>query len=210
MAEPLTIDPRPDGPLQVSGTIVLLDSRGETIATDAKYWLCRCGSSANKPFCDGTHKQLGFSSTRLSDPAKRGTKDYAGQHLTIHDNRSACAHAAHCVGQSPEVFRMNAKPWVNADADADAMDKTLATIRMCPSGALAYSVDGVLQEPAPRAPAIHITKDGPYAVVGGPQLNGDDTPVSKEHFTLCRCGQSKNKPFCDGAHASAGFKDGKN
>ena len=208
MSDSATIDPKTDGPLQVSGAVALLDSRGENIATDARYWLCRCGGSTNKPFCDGTHKKLGFSSARQSDPAKRGTKHYAGQHLTIHDNRSACAHAAHCVGQAPEVFRMTARPWI--DADAEATEKAIAAIKACPSGALAYSIDGVLQQPAPRAAAIHITKDGPYAVVGAPQLNGDDTPVSNEHYTLCRCGQSKNKPFCDGAHASAGFKDEKN
>ena len=208
MADPHVIDPRPDGPLKVSGAIVLSNSRGEAIETAAEYWLCRCGGSANKPFCDGTHKRIGFSGARLAEPDQRGTRSYAGKELTIHDNRAICAHAGHCTAHSAEVFKQGSKPWIHADADAVA--RTIATIEMCPSGALAYSVDGVLQEPAARAPGIHITKDGPYAVVGGPALLGDAAPVSKEHYTLCRCGQSKNKPFCDGTHASAGFKDEQN
>jgi CDGSH-type Zn-finger protein len=208
MADPVTIDPKLNGPLQVSGAIGLSNSRGETVATEAQFWLCRCGGSGNKPFCDGTHKKLGFSSLRQSDPAQRSTKAYAGTHITVHDNRSICAHAGHCTEHSPSVFSMTAEPWI--DADGDTVAQTVATIQMCPSGALAYSIDGVLHEHAARAPAIRITKDGPYAVVGGPQLKGDAAPVSNEHYTLCRCGQSKNKPFCDGAHWAAGFKDDKN
>ena len=208
MPDPITIDPKPDGPLHVSGAIGLSNSRGDTVATEAQFWLCRCGGSSNKPFCDGTHKKIGFSSERLSDPARRDSVVYTGKHITVHDNRSICAHAGHCTEHSPAVFSMTAKPWVNADAEEVA--KTVATIRMCPSGALAYSVDGVLQEHSGREPGIRITKDGPYAVVGGPRLKGAAVPVSEEHYTLCRCGQSKNKPFCDGAHWAVGFKDDKN
>ncbi|NJN52174.1 MAG: hypothetical protein HC809_10775 [Gammaproteobacteria bacterium] len=208
MPEPARIDPKPDGPLHVSGVLSLSNSRGEPLAIEAQFWLCRCGGSSNKPFCDGTHKKNGFSSARLSDPARRASMAYAGKNMTVHDNRSICAHAGHCTTHSPSVFSMAAKPWIKADADAVA--KTVATIQMCPSGALAYSIDGVLHEHSARAPAIRITKDGPYAVGGGPQLQGDAAPVSKEHYTLCRCGQSKNKPFCDGAHWEVGFKDEKN
>ena len=203
-----TIKPKPNGPLHVSGTIALRNSRGELMATEAEFWLCRCGQSANKPFCDGTHKRVGFASARLSDPAKRDTRDYVGGAITIHDNRSVCAHAGHCTEHSASVFSMKTKPWISADADDAA--QTMATIAMCPSGALAYSINGVRQDHADRPAAITITKDGPYAVVGAPQLLGDETPVSAEHYTLCRCGQSKNKPFCDGAHYAAEFKDEKN
>ena len=208
MSDPVTIHPTPNGPLHVSGAITLTNSKGEALSTEAEFWLCRCGGSANKPFCDGTHRKNGFAGARQSDPAKRGTKNYAGKHITVHDNRSICAHAGHCTAHSPAVFSMNAKPWIDADAD-DALN-TMATIQTCPSGALAYSVDGVIQEHEGRAPAIRIAKDGPYEVIGGPTLLGDEAPVSAEHYTLCRCGQSKNKPFCDGAHWNVGFKDEKN
>ena len=209
MSDDVKIDPRPDGPLQVSGSVPLRNSRGETVATESTYWLCRCGGSGKKPFCDGTHKRNGFTSARLSDPADRVTKDYAGKHLTVHDNRAYCAHAGHCTEHSPAVFSQTAEPWIDADGDAQVQN-TIASVRMCPSGALAYSIDGVRQSVDARAPAIRITKDGPYAVVGAPRLLGDERPLDTEHFTLCRCGQSKNKPFCDGAHWQAGFKDDKN
>lgn len=208
MSDPTTIDPKLDGPLQVTGAVSLVNSRGEAVPTGSPFWLCRCGGSGNKPFCDGTHRKIGFSSARQSDPAASRTEVYVGKQLTIHDNRSICAHAGHCTEHSPGVFSMSAQPWI--DPDADAVEKTIATIRTCPSGALAYSVAGVTHEHAGRQPGIHITRDGPYAVVGGPQLLGDAAPVSSEHYTLCRCGQSKNKPFCDGAHWHAGFKDEKN
>ena len=212
MSDPCSIDPRPDGPLQVRGPVGLTNSGGQAVDTPETYWLCRCGGSANKPFCDGSHKKLGFASARLSDPARRATKTFAGKNLTVHDNRSACAHAGHCVAHSPEVFSQSAKPWIAADAaaDADTVAKTIATINSCPSGALAYSTGGVLHEPTGRAPAIRIAKNGPYEVQGGPALLGDEAPVSTEHYTLCRCGQSKNKPFCDGTHGSVGFSDDKN
>ena len=208
MADTIKIDPKRDGPLQVNGTVRLCNSAGETLATETRFWLCRCGGSGNKPFCDGTHKHNRFSSARQSDPAQGVTRRYAGRNITIHDNRSVCAHAGHCTGHSPSVFSMDAEPWIDADADTAA--RTIATIGMCPSGALAYSIDGLLHEPSGRLPSIQVTKDGPYAIVGGVPLEGDATPLSHEHYTLCRCGQSKNKPFCDGAHWQAGFKDEKN
>jgi CDGSH-type Zn-finger protein/ferredoxin len=204
----LTIEPKPDGPLLVSGPIELRNSRGETVAVQSQYWLCRCGGSNSKPFCDGTHKKNGFSSAREANTAPRAAEVYVGNSLEIHDDRSVCAHAGHCTAHSPKVFSMTTRPWI--DPDADAVEATMATIRSCPSGALAYSVDGVLHEHSGRTPAIGITRNGPYAVAGAASLLGDAPPISAEHYTLCRCGQSKNKPFCDGAHWNAGFNDEKN
>ena len=105
------------------------------------------------------------------------------------------------------MFKYGAEPWI--DADGAALEAIVATIRKCPSGALSYSVQGVEHRDQARPPAIAVTKDGPYAVVGRIRL--DTIPgkgASTEHYTLCRCGASKNKPFCDGSHWSAGFKDG--
>jgi hypothetical protein len=88
--------------------------------------------------------------------------------------------------------------------------QNLDTIKMCPSGALSYTFNNILYRDQARAPCIHVMKDGPLFVVGGPELRGNERPLSPEHYTLCRCGVSKNKPFCDGSHRQAGFKDDEN
>jgi hypothetical protein len=102
---------------------------------------------------------------------------------------------------------MKQKPWI--DADGAAIEEIVATIRKCPSGALSYSIDGAEHRDVAREPSVSVTKDGPYAVTGGVELV--EVPfgegASREHYTLCRCGASKNKPFCDGTHWSIGFRD---
>ena len=171
--------------------------------------LCRCGGSANKPFCDGTHSRNGFKSDHLPNHADR-RESYRGKRITIHDNRGLCAHAGACTDSLKSVFRMKTEPWI--DADGAAVDEIAATIRKCPSGALSYSIDGVEQRDHERPAMITVTNDGPYAVTGGVELTGVKfgDGASTEHYTLCRCGGSKNKPFCDGTHWNIGFKDEKN
>ena len=83
---------------------------------------------------------------------------------------------------------------------------------MCPSGALSYTKDGVHYKDQEREPAIEIAQNGPYNIVGGIEFNDPigSKPESKEHYTLCRCGASKNKPFCTGEHHDIHFEDDKN
>jgi CDGSH-type Zn-finger protein len=205
-----TITCSPDGPYIVKGLAQLSNSKGEKLAIEPTVALCRCGGSASKPFCDGTHKKNGFSGARLADPAKNRRRDYAGAKITIHDNRAICAHAGHCTEGLAAVFRYGEKPWIDADGAGAAA--AIATIRRCPSGALSYSIDGVEHRDLERPAAILVDKDGPYVVTGGLVLAGEawGDGASTEHYTLCRCGASKNKPFCDGSHFDAGFNDAKN
>jgi CDGSH-type Zn-finger protein len=81
---------------------------------------------------------------------------------------------------------------------------------MCPSGALSYSINRAAQQVESTMPRIQILKDGPYFVSGGPRLICDTAPHLPDRYTLCRCGASKNKPYCDGSHWNSGFKDEKN
>jgi CDGSH-type Zn-finger protein len=170
--------------------------------------LCRCGGSKTKPLCDGTHSTIGFSDKRLADGANNHRKSYVGKALTIHDNRGICAHAGYCTDHLATVFRESGSPWIDPDgADAAAV---IATIEKCPSGALSYSIDGAeKRDHGNAAPSITATRNGPYEVTGGIELLGVEfgDGASKEHYTLCRCGASKNKPFCDGTHWSVGFHD---
>src|SRR6185295_4245558 len=166
---------------------------------------CRCGGSMNKPFCDGTHKRNGFSGARLSDGAKDRVKSYAAPGITIHDNRSVCIHAAECTGGLPTVFKYGERPWIEpAGAQAQAI---VETVRRCPSGALTYTIDGREVGAESWPASITVMKDGPYAVLGVelPAV-AFAQGVSHERYTLCRCGASKNKPFCDNSHVEVGFK----
>ena len=181
---------------------------GSTCTTVAAAALCRCGGSKNKPLCDGTHSTIGFSDRRIADGSKDHRRSYAGKAVTIHDNRGICSHSAHCTDNLAAVFRETGSPWIDPDgADAAAV---IATIEKCPSGALSYSIGGVEKRDRDAAPSVTATRNGPYAVTGGIELIGVafGDAASKEHYTLCRCGASKNKPFCDGSHWDINFTDG--
>jgi len=91
------------------------------------------------------------------------------------------------------------------------VEEIIRTVEKCPSGALSYSLDGVEHRDPDRDPLITVLKDDPYCVTGGIEVVGHESraeAVSNEHCTLCRCGSSKNKPFCDGTHWEIGFTDG--
>ncbi|MGQ0484805.1 MAG: CDGSH iron-sulfur domain-containing protein [Hyphomicrobiales bacterium] len=209
MTKPV-IECRPDGPFVVKGLAELRNSRGDNLPVRPVMALCRCGGSANKPFCDGTHAKIGFSGARLGGGPKDKRRDYVGKRITIHDNRALCSHSAHCTDGLAAVFSSERRPWI--DPNGAAAEEIIEVVGRCPSGALSYSIDGVEHRDHERAAAITVTKDGPYAVTGGAELAGVamGEGASTEHFTLCRCGASKNKPFCDGSHWDAQFKDEKN
>ena len=100
-----TIRPLPNGPYQLAGA-PLQRASGETFPAEAVMYLCRCGGSSKKPFCDGTHRKNGFSDRNSADPAKDRRQAYAGKGITIFDNRALCAHAGYCTDRLASVFRM--------------------------------------------------------------------------------------------------------
>jgi CDGSH-type Zn-finger protein len=188
----------------------LQSSKGEPRANVRGVALCRCGGSANKPFCDGTHGTNDFSDAKLTDGSLNKREDCAGKKITIHDNRGICAHAGRCTDGLAAVFKLKMEPWI--DPDAADVEEIIATIKKCPSGALSYSIEDEEHRDQDRKPMVTVTQNGPYAVTGGIELAGPEQGegASKEHYTLCRCGQSKNKPFCDGSHWHVKFRDDKN
>ena len=204
-----SIEPTPDGPYLVKNLQHFSNQKG-AIEAGAAVALCRCGGSANKPFCDGTHAKIGFSSAKLEDRVPDKREDYKAETITIHDNRGICAHAGRCTDGLASVFRLKQEPWI--DPQGARAEEVIETIQKCPSGALSYTVDAVEHRDREGPPAIFVSPNGPYVVTGGPQLL--DTPpgegASTEHVTLCRCGGSKNKPFCDGSHWYNDFNDDKN
>ena len=195
-----------NGPFHLDDNPVDLvrDAQGDVIPVRPGAVLCRCGRSARQPFCDGTHVKIGFSGEKETDGSRDRRKSYVGRRITIHDNRAVCSHAAYCTDLLPAVFRRYNRPWI--DADGAPIDEIIRIVEMCPSGALSYSIDGVEYRDLDRGPRIVVAETGPYEVTGWVELV--DVPwhreVSREHYTLCRCGASRNKPFCDGAHWQAG------
>ena len=210
------IQPLPNGPyylindMQPKVVYNLQNFKGEPLSTTVGIALCRCGASKNKPFCDGTHSVIGFSSANKTLEEnddiekiviKDKRRDYPGKEITVHDNRRICSHAAECVNNLSSVFKLGSRPWINPDGSK--MNDIIEVVRRCPSGALSYSIDGVeYRDPEEqRNPTVTVLKNGPYHITGGIELIGENIQfgegASKEHYTLCRCGASENKPFCD-------------
>ena len=209
MSQHPTIECKPNGPYVVKDLGDLTSSQGTAVPTKPVIALCRCGGSASKPFCDGTHQKNGFSGARVAGSSGASVDSYAAPGITIHDNRSLCAHAGHCTDGLASVFKYGSEPWI--DPNGDTVAAIVNAIRNCPSGALTYSINGVPGTDE-HAPAITITKDGPYAVAGSIALTDPTTGAAAPgaRYTLCRCGGSKNKPFCDGSHWDLKFHDEKN
>ena len=195
-----------NGPLVLKNPKEFTEANGNTFPIEKKATaLCRCGESKNKPFCDGTHGKINWTSEKLKGRQPRRVDSYKGKEITIHDDRGICSHAGFCTDGLPKVFQMGVEPWINPNAET--VEKIIKTIKKCPSGALSYSIDGVKYDNFSEKPDIKITEDGPYYIKGSIELEDEDKPESKEHFALCRCGKSKNKPFCNGQHWYTKFTD---
>jgi CDGSH-type Zn-finger protein/truncated hemoglobin YjbI len=192
-----------NGPYRVEGEVSIRDCAGTELRREGIWHLCRCGGSRNKPFCDSTHGLKGWSGpeTASHDNIAERRDTYPGHGVTVYDDRSRCAHFGQCTDRLPRVFRATGEPFVSA-SEAPA-EQVADVVRGCPSGALS-TVD---EEHEP--PSITPIVDGPYRVRGAVQVVGTDgAPYEvRERQTLCRCGHSRNKPFCDGSHWYAGFRD---
>jgi CDGSH-type Zn-finger protein len=207
------IVPLVDGPLRYERSVDggprgdLVDARGERPDGEDEVLLCRCGRSSNKPFCDFTHARVGFTSEKRTSGRLDRCLDYEGAEVTVHDNRQLCAHVEFCVEELPDVFDRSDRPWI--DPDGAKPDRVAEQTKRCPSGALSVTIDGVRRRDFDRPPAVSAQPDGPYFVEGWIEVadepRGDG--ASEEHCTLCRCGASRNKPFCDGKHWRTDFKD---
>lgn len=199
---------RKNGPYVVSGLETLKSAAdGSDYEVKDVTALCRCGDSKNKPYCDGTHGKIGFTDDKADDRTPDKVDSYEGEGITVHDNRGICAHAGRCTDGLPAVFRLRQEPFV--DAKGAPAEKTAEVIKTCPSGALSYTVGGELHRDLDQDGGVYVVPGGPYAVRGGGALEGAEFGQggSQEHFTLCRCGGSKNKPFCDGAHWNRDFDE---
>ncbi len=185
----------------------LVDALGESKVLGERTLLCRCGGSKTMPYCDQTHLTNGYSSARVRHVMPDNRADYEGASITVHDVRGLCSHKSNCVNGAPEVFRTDERPWIHPDA-APA-EKVMRVVESCPSGALFYSVDEETHKDWDGPPRLIADPNGPFQMSGGIELLDTELPqtTSRDHYSLCRCGGAKNKPFCDGSHWINGFVD---
>ena len=135
----------------------------------------------------------------------------------VFDNRGICQHSGYCTDRLANVFHTEGDAFVTPSGGR--MDEIINAVRACPSGALSYALGRTenrthVDRDGTRPGAIEITRDGPYRITGAiALLAGDGSPVeraegaSHEHYALCRCGQSRNKPYCSGMHWYVDFND---
>jgi CDGSH-type Zn-finger protein/uncharacterized Fe-S cluster protein YjdI len=131
-----------------------------------------------------------------------GVETVAGKLVTIEFDGQLCVHARRCVLSQPTVFKSNVEgAWIDPDAaSAEALEYVALN---CPSGAIRVSRhDGGPDETSPKVNTISVRENGPLAISAEIVLAG--APIGTR-ATLCRCGESKNKPYCDGSHVAAAF-----
>jgi CDGSH-type Zn-finger protein/ferredoxin len=201
----------PRGPYVMRGDIDVFEAEGKLREHGGVCALCRCGGSRTKPFCDGTHARIGFEGAESADHGLMADRRKAyptADGAIVYDDRTRCAHFGQCTRRCPQAFGVSDDNFV--DPTAASTEELESVVSGCPSGALTFAPAGSaapLEEH--QEPSIHPIVDGPYRVRGGIEVFGaDGTPYEiRERQTLCRCGQSRNKPFCDGSHWYAGFRD---
>ncbi len=211
--KPARLRPMKDGPLTYvpaskgEENAELVDALGDSAVLAERTLLCRCGGSKMKPYCDQTHRFNGYSSDRVRHVMPDNRADYAGSSITVHDVRGMCSHKSNCINGAPEVFRHDARPWI--DPDAADVEKVVRVVESCPSGALSYTLGGVVHLDWDGPPRIAADPNGPFQVSGPIEIVDVELPktTSADHFSLCRCGGAKNQPFCDGSHWINGFED---
>ncbi|HET7037703.1 MAG TPA: CDGSH iron-sulfur domain-containing protein [Thermomicrobiaceae bacterium] len=229
-AIPMRITVTEDGPYLVEGGIPVAQQiiepneegaswewrQGTVFRSRRRYQLCRCGQSQNKPFCDGSHETNGFIGTETASraPYLEQAKVYEGPELTLTDAEPLCASARFCDACG-SIWNLV------EEAGAEARALTIREAGHCPSGRLVAwkrAADGKLElagEPEFEK-SIGVVEDpevgcsGPLWVRGGIEIvSADGTAYQiRNRVTLCRCGQSQNKPFCDGSHRVIDFQDG--
>ncbi|MDR0523728.1 MAG: CDGSH iron-sulfur domain-containing protein [Candidatus Methanoplasma sp.] len=201
-----------NGPYLVSGGVPLSDGsiktdvlgkaigwkKGEPYGPAGAYALCRCGMSGEKPFCDGSHA-VGFDGTETAHmgPFEEGAgvvRSANGVDL-LQDPR-LCTGSGFCHGRD-DVGRTMSKEKTLGVAKAQCAD--------CAGGSLTLRIGGELsEEELPREILVTTAsgRTGPLRVTGGIPVSSQDRGdyADRNRVALCRCGKSRNKPFCDGAH----------
>jgi CDGSH-type Zn-finger protein/uncharacterized Fe-S cluster protein YjdI len=133
---------------------------------------------------------------------------WQGENAEVTWDGRLCIHIGECTRAKGDLFESGRDPWCRPD-EGDA-DYVAEVARRCPTGALTVRrKDGGAEESAPAENRVIISNNGPVYLEGDLRIDGaaEDMPGVKFRAALCRCGDSKNKPFCDNTHEEAGFRD---
>jgi CDGSH-type Zn-finger protein len=187
--------------------------KGQPYPAQENYALCRCGQSKHKPFCDGTHADVGFDGTETASRTSYAdeAETTEGPGIDLKDAESLCAAGRFChpKGGTWNLTLESGDPGKRKSAIQQACN--------CPSGRLvAYDKQTGMPIESPCTPSISLVEDpqarssGPIWVKGGVAIEseGGQSYETRNRVTLCRCGRSNNKPFCDGSHIKIRFSDG--
>lgn len=186
---------------------------GKSFEAKSSYALCRCGQSKNKPYCDGTHAKIKFNGKETASrvPYDRQAETFDGPTLELSDAEELCAFARFC-DPAGKIWNV-----IEETDDPKARELAIREANHCPAGRLVVhdrKTGKAIEHPL--KPSIGVVEDpalgcsGPLWVRGGVTIESHDgTRYEKRNrVTLCRCGVSVNKPFCNGSHASIRFRDG--
>ena len=135
-------------------------------------------------------------------------KEYTNGEVTVVWKPALCIHSEICAKTLPKVYNPNERPWIKAENATT--EELINQIKRCPSGALSYRMnDENNQEEEHLETIVEVLKNGPLLVYGTLNVTHKDGRKETKNKTtaFCRCGNSNNKPFCDGTHAKIGFKD---
>ena len=186
---------------------------GKLYKTSGTYTLCRCGESKKAPFCDGSHFAVHFDGTETAsrEPFSAQSKEIVGPELTLSEVPALCAEARYCQ-RAGDTWSL-----VKRSDDASCRETALEEAAECPSGRIVIKdKDGNVIEHE-LEPSIGLIEDvpagfsGPIWVRGGIPIESADgfEYERRNRVTLCRCGHSRNKPFCDGNHLEFKYKANK-
>ena len=137
-------------------------------------------------------------------------KKYSNGELTVVWKPKLCIHSAICVNTLPKVYNPDEKPWIKAENAST--DELKAQISKCPSGALSYEMDNADEQEGKEMKShiqIQVSPNGPLLIQGDLSVTLADGRIEEKKRTtaFCRCGESANKPYCDGTHSKIDFKD---
>lgn len=133
---------------------------------------------------------------------------YDGEKINVEWDGRLCIHIGECGSSEGDLFVGGRNPWCKPDLVS--VDEVVDVVKRCPTGAITFeSDDGSVTETADTENTVTVSYQGPYFIRGDLEIEGarDDMPGVKFRAALCRCGASKNKPFCDNSHEEIGFKD---